>query len=79
MKLDLVTVGFWLEGVDLEADVRRLRYVEGLSELCEADLVLTLPQADAAKVKPGSKARVTLERGIHHDNVRWICVLVRGV
>lgn len=79
MKLDLVTVGFWLEGVDLEADVRRLRYVEGLSELCEADLVLTLPLADAAKVKPGAKARVTLERGIDHDNVRSICGLVRSV
>lgn len=79
MKLDLVTVGFWLEGVDLDADVRRLRYVEGLSELCEADLVLTLPQADAAAVVPGARARVTLERGLGHDNVRWICGLVRSV
>ncbi|MBK8692305.1 MAG: hypothetical protein IPN17_08375 [Deltaproteobacteria bacterium] len=41
--------------------------------------MLTLPQADAAKVKPGAKARVTLERGIDHDNVRWICGLVRSV
>jgi len=79
MKLDLVTVGFWLEGVDLDADVRRLRYVEGLSELCEADLVLTLPQADAAAVLPGARARVTLERGLDHENVRWICGLVRSV
>ncbi len=79
MKVDRVTVGFSLEGVDLEADVRRLRYVEGLSELCEADLVLTLPQADAAKVKPGAKARVSLDRGLDQTHVRWICGLVRSV
>lgn len=79
MKLDQVTVGFWLEGVEIKADVRRLRYVEGLSELCEADLVLTLPQADAAMVKPGARARVTLERGLERSNARSICGLVRSV
>lgn len=79
MKLDQVTVGFSLEGVELEADVQRLRYVEGLSELCEADLVLTLPQADAARIEPGARVRVSLERGLDQSNIRWICGLVRSV
>ena len=47
MKLDAVTVVFSLDGQDQEADVQRLYFVEGLSELCEADITLALPAAAA--------------------------------
>lgn len=79
MKLDAVTVGFSLDGQDQEADVQRLYFVEGLSELCEADITLALPAAAAAAVLPGASARITIARGLDESNVRWICGVVRSV
>jgi type VI secretion system secreted protein VgrG len=80
MKLDLVTVEIEVDGVSLDnSDIRGLRYIEGLSELCEADLTLAVPRAYAASLKPGSSARVTVARGFDGDNVRWISGVLRSV
>ncbi|MDB4929938.1 MAG: vgrG [Myxococcaceae bacterium] len=80
MKLDLVTVEILVDGASVdEADIRRLRYVEGLSELCEADLIVAVPKAAAASFKPGASVRLTIARGSEADNARWVSGVLRSV
>lgn len=82
VDLEAVVVGFSLDGAEVPtADVRRLRYVEGLSELCEADVTVALPRADATMVLPGTKAAITFGRGLDGDPeaTRWICGVIRSV
>jgi type VI secretion system secreted protein VgrG len=57
----------------------RINFVEGLSELCEADLLLTLPVGQVAQLRPEAKASFTLERGEGSDNPRHFAGIIQNV
>lgn len=79
MRLDAVTVGIQVDGRDVEADIVRARVVEGLSELFEADVTLSLARASVTAVLPGAKVKLSVGRGADDANARPFYGLVRSV
>ncbi len=79
MKLEALFAHFKLNGSDIQADVLRVRIVEGLSELFEVDAVLTLPVADLSGMEPGAACTVVVSRGIDDSNVRSIHGIIQSV
>ena len=79
VNLDVVTIEFMVAGATCPANVRRVRYVEGLSELCEADVILALAKDAAAAIVPEAVVRLTISRGDSSDHGRHICGIVESV
>lgn len=75
--LERVHVQVALEGAELACDVLRVRYVEGLSELFEADVTIALARADAAKIKPHAKCSLTFLRGVDDPSPHKVHGLVQ--
>lgn len=72
MKLEALSVQFKLSGADVPASVLRVRYAEGLSELFELDMLLTLARSDADSAEPGTECSVIVTRGQDDSNVRKV-------
>ncbi len=79
MKLEAVFAHFKLGGSDVQADVLRVRIAEGLSELFDVDVVLTLPASKLADLLPGAACSVVVARGIDDSNVRTVSGMLMSV
>ena len=79
-ELNFITANLTVAGQRVtDAVLLRIHFVEGLSELCEADLLLTLPVGQIAQLCPEAKASFTLERGEESDNPRHFAGIIQSV